>query len=73
MDSSDSPFPRRTPVLRFRLSGPKQVPKVSPTPLRPVSVEGRAPRLRASRCISLQPRVTSAAMAVGCGCGRRLW
>lgn len=63
MDSSDSPLPRRTPRFRFLDRGPKQVPKVSPTPLRPVSVVGRAPMLSARRCISLQPRVTRAAMA----------
>jgi len=39
MDSSmsfnASPFPRRTPSVRLRERGPKHVPKVSPTPLRP--------------------------------------
>ena len=35
MSSSFSPLPSRTPRFRFRERGPKHVPKVSPTPLRP--------------------------------------
>ena len=58
-----SPFPTRSPKERLRDRGPKHVPKVSPTPLRPVSVEGRAPKNKASFCTSLTPRVTTAAAA----------
>jgi hypothetical protein len=33
-----SPRPSRSPTIRLRESGPKQVPKVSPTPERPKTV-----------------------------------
>ncbi len=58
-----SPCPTRTPRVRLRLKGPKQVPKVSPTPLSPMRVEGRAPMYSARRWTSLQPLVTTAAAA----------
>mmetsp|Transcript_11230 Transcript_11230/g.38256 ORF Transcript_11230/g.38256 Transcript_11230/m.38256 type:complete len:258 (+) Transcript_11230:2796-3569(+) len=64
MSSRDSPLPRRTPTLRFRDRGPKHVPNVSPTPERPLIVVGDAPMASASLRVSLQPRVTSAAIAL---------
>ena len=48
------------PIARER---PKQVPKVSPTPERPKTVEDSPPVLVTSRRISPHPRVTSAAIA----------
>mmetsp|Transcript_1775 Transcript_1775/g.1688 ORF Transcript_1775/g.1688 Transcript_1775/m.1688 type:complete len:233 (-) Transcript_1775:447-1145(-) len=59
-----SPWPNRYPNFRFRDSGPKHVPKVSPTPERPERVEGRAPRVSPKRLISAQPRVTKPLMAL---------
>mmetsp|Transcript_22173 Transcript_22173/g.66573 ORF Transcript_22173/g.66573 Transcript_22173/m.66573 type:complete len:267 (+) Transcript_22173:363-1163(+) len=63
MSSRRSPRPSRTPVLRLRLSGPKHVPKVSPTPESPAMVDARPPMASAIRCISYKPRVTSAVTA----------
>mmetsp|Transcript_8945 Transcript_8945/g.16292 ORF Transcript_8945/g.16292 Transcript_8945/m.16292 type:complete len:215 (+) Transcript_8945:144-788(+) len=59
-----SPFPNLYPNRRFRESGPKQVPNVSPTPERPAIVLGLAPRTRPSRRISPHPRVTRPLMAL---------
>mmetsp|Transcript_7873 Transcript_7873/g.20826 ORF Transcript_7873/g.20826 Transcript_7873/m.20826 type:complete len:215 (-) Transcript_7873:612-1256(-) len=59
-----SPRPSRTPTVRFRESGPKHVRNASPTPERPDSVTGCPPRSTATRRISEQPRVTSAATAL---------
>mmetsp|Transcript_58215 Transcript_58215/g.67145 ORF Transcript_58215/g.67145 Transcript_58215/m.67145 type:complete len:249 (+) Transcript_58215:226-972(+) len=58
-----SPFPSRYPNLRFLESGPKQVPKVSPTPDKPAIVLGLAPKVKPSRLISLHPRVTNPLIA----------
>mmetsp|Transcript_35403 Transcript_35403/g.56930 ORF Transcript_35403/g.56930 Transcript_35403/m.56930 type:complete len:354 (+) Transcript_35403:195-1256(+) len=62
--SSDSPRPRRTPTVRFRLRLTKQVSMMSPVPDSPDSVSGLAPILPASHRISAHPCATSAAMAL---------
>mmetsp|Transcript_7821 Transcript_7821/g.11174 ORF Transcript_7821/g.11174 Transcript_7821/m.11174 type:complete len:200 (-) Transcript_7821:484-1083(-) len=54
-----SPCPSLYPNLRLRESGPKHVPKVSPTPLKPAIVLGLAPKLIPNRLISAQPLVTN--------------
>ena len=58
-----SPWPSRIPTCRLRESGPKHVPKVSPTPERPKTVDGSPPIITTTRRISEHPRVTSAAIA----------
>mmetsp|Transcript_36970 Transcript_36970/g.52226 ORF Transcript_36970/g.52226 Transcript_36970/m.52226 type:complete len:238 (-) Transcript_36970:798-1511(-) len=58
-----SPCPSRKPNFRFRDSGPKHVPKVSPTPDNPASVLGFAPKVSPSRLISPQPLVTKPLIA----------
>mmetsp|Transcript_18400 Transcript_18400/g.36770 ORF Transcript_18400/g.36770 Transcript_18400/m.36770 type:complete len:257 (+) Transcript_18400:55-825(+) len=58
-----SPFPSLTPNALFRERGPKHVPKVSPTPLRPARVEGSAPMYSPSLLISAHPLVTKLACA----------
>mmetsp|Transcript_19584 Transcript_19584/g.26886 ORF Transcript_19584/g.26886 Transcript_19584/m.26886 type:complete len:226 (-) Transcript_19584:720-1397(-) len=58
-----SPFPNRYPNLRFRDSGPKHVPNVSPTPDNPDIVLGLAPIANPSLLISAQPLVTKPLIA----------
>mmetsp|Transcript_407 Transcript_407/g.683 ORF Transcript_407/g.683 Transcript_407/m.683 type:complete len:204 (+) Transcript_407:4010-4621(+) len=58
-----SPFPSLYPNLRLRDRGPKQVPKVSPTPDRPLMVLGRAPNANPNLLISAQPLVTNPLIA----------
>mmetsp|Transcript_11735 Transcript_11735/g.24825 ORF Transcript_11735/g.24825 Transcript_11735/m.24825 type:complete len:237 (+) Transcript_11735:1297-2007(+) len=59
-----SPFPRRYPNCRFLDRGPKQVPKVSPTPDNPAIVLDLAPNAIPNRLISLHPLVTNPLMAL---------
>ena len=58
---SDSPRPRRSPTVRFRLRSPVHVSTRSPIPARPERVMGLAPRRTASRAVSARPRVIRAA------------
>ena len=52
MLSMFSPWPSRIPTCRLRESGPKHVPKVSPTPERPKTVDGSPPIITTTRRIS---------------------
>mmetsp|Transcript_18161 Transcript_18161/g.45766 ORF Transcript_18161/g.45766 Transcript_18161/m.45766 type:complete len:212 (-) Transcript_18161:521-1156(-) len=63
MSSSFSPLPRRYPSCLLRERGPKQVPKVSPTPESPIRVDRLPPTAFATIVISRHPRVTSADIA----------
>ena len=56
-----SPCPSRKPTCRLRERGPKHVPKVSPTPERPKTVDDSPPRVTTNLRISPHPRVTRAA------------
>mmetsp|Transcript_12361 Transcript_12361/g.24731 ORF Transcript_12361/g.24731 Transcript_12361/m.24731 type:complete len:205 (-) Transcript_12361:610-1224(-) len=64
ISSGVSPLPRRYPNCRFRERGPKQVPKVSPTPDKPEIVLGRAPKYMPSLLISPHPLVTKPLIAL---------
>jgi hypothetical protein len=50
MSSMVSPLPMRMPKFLLRDSGPKQVPKVSPTPDSPLSVVGLPPNTCQHTC-----------------------
>mmetsp|Transcript_1674 Transcript_1674/g.3505 ORF Transcript_1674/g.3505 Transcript_1674/m.3505 type:complete len:259 (+) Transcript_1674:198-974(+) len=64
ISSMVSPCPSRYPNFRFLDSGPKQVPKVSPTPDNPAIVLDSAPNVKPNRLISLHPRVTNPLIAL---------
>mmetsp|Transcript_24924 Transcript_24924/g.58478 ORF Transcript_24924/g.58478 Transcript_24924/m.58478 type:complete len:235 (+) Transcript_24924:149-853(+) len=64
ISSMVSPCPSRYPNCRFLDKGPKQVPKVSPTPDSPAIVLDFAPNVKPNRLISLHPRVTSPLIAL---------
>src|SRR5581483_180833 len=57
-----SPMPRRSPKVRLRDSGEEQVATRSPRPARPISVNGSAPSVIASRAVSARPRVITEAV-----------
>mmetsp|Transcript_44528 Transcript_44528/g.139673 ORF Transcript_44528/g.139673 Transcript_44528/m.139673 type:complete len:213 (+) Transcript_44528:260-898(+) len=64
MSSRRSPFARRTPVVRLRLSEPNAVSMRSPTPLRPLTVAGSPPMAMVSFCSSSCAFVTYAAIVL---------
>ena len=58
------PFPNKLPARQFREWTLVQVTIKSPTPLKPINVNGFAPIATPKRLISAKPRVIIAALAL---------
>ena len=55
--ATDIPLPRFSPKVRLRERGDMQVAMRSPTPAKPMKVDGSAPKRTPSRAVSAKPRV----------------